>query len=86
MSIRPPEGADGLARVPVRLSQVPEKLRMAAAEMLTKKMDLTSWDALEISMAAAAPAHDPLLYVSPEKASLVLEQGRFPAGPFPTFE
>lgn len=86
MRSRPPQ-VDGIQqRVPVHLSQVPASLRMAAADAINKKHGLTTWAALEISMGAAEPVQDPVLWVSAEKAHLVLEEGKFPPGPFPVFE
>jgi len=86
MATRPPQ-VDGLqGKVPVHLSEVPMSLRMQAADTITKKLGLTTFAALEISMAAAAPVQDPVLYVSPEKARIVLEEGKFPIGSFPMFE
>jgi hypothetical protein len=73
-------------KVPVRLSQVEQSLRLQAADIITKKCGLTTFAALELSMAAAEPLQDPVLYVSPEKARIVLEEGKFPTGPFPGFE
>ena len=86
MHTRPPQ-VDGLqGRVPVHLSEVPLSLRMAAADAINKKMGLTTFAALEISCGAAEPVQDPVLWVSAEKARMVLEQGKFPPGPFPVFE
>ena len=85
MTTRSPQvEADGM--VTVRLSQVSKSLRLQAAETLTRKAGLTTFAALELSMAAAAPVQDPCITVSEEKARLVLEQGRFPIGPWPVFE
>lgn len=71
--------------VTVFLSQVPQKLRLQAADQITRQSGLTTFAAIDLSMAAAAPAQDPSITVSAEKARLVLEQGRFPIGPWPVF-
>lgn len=85
MATRSPQvEADGM--VSVRLSQVPQSLRMAAADVLVKKEGLTTFKALELCMAAAEPLQDPVLLVSAEKAHLVIDLGKFPIGPFPVFE
>lgn len=72
--------------VTVRLSQVPEELRRQAADLLIKKMGLTSFVAIGLTLAAADPRQDPEITVSLEKAVMVLEKGRFPKGPLPVFE
>lgn len=71
--------------VSVRLSEVPQELRLRAADMLIQKSGLTTYAALELSMAAAQPLQDPVLLVPAEKAHLVLVDHRFPAGQFPVF-
>ena len=71
--------------VTVRLSQVSQKLRLQAADVLIRKAGLNTYAALQLSMAAAAPVEDPALTVPAAKARIVLEEGRFPVGPFPVF-
>jgi hypothetical protein len=71
--------------VTVRLSQVPQSLRLQAADILVKKEGLTTFAALDMCMAAALPLEDPELLVPADKARLVIEEGRFPVGPFPVF-
>jgi hypothetical protein len=83
MAIRPPFEADEV--VTVRLSEVPQKLRLEAASVLIKKMGLETYAAIELSMAAAAPVEDPSIEVSAEKAARVLA-GKFPVGAFPVFD
>ena len=67
------------------LSQVSQELRLQAADVLIRKAGLDTFAAIELSMAAAAPAEDPSLLVPASKARIVLEEGRFPVGPFPVF-
>lgn len=85
MSSRPPQ-VDETELVSVHLSQVSQELRLQAADVLIKKAGLDTFAAIELSMAAAAPAEDPELLVPAWKVQLVLEKGRFPKGPFPVFE
>lgn len=87
MATRPPQvGADEVATVTVRLSQVPRELRQQAADVLVKNAGLTTFAALELALAAAEPIQDPELVVPAAKARLVLEKGKFPTGKFPVFE
>lgn len=87
MATRSPQvEADEVAMVTVKLSQVPQSLRLQAADMLVKKAGLTTFAALELAMAAAEPLQDPELIVPIAKAQIVIEQGKFPNGPFPVFE
>lgn len=84
MATRPPYEADEV--VSVRLSQVPTQLRLQAADILIRKAGLTTFAAIEMTLAAAEPREDPELLVPADKAAIVLEKGRFPVGPFPVFE
>lgn len=87
MATRSPQvEADEVAMVTVRLSQVPKDMRLKAADILTKKAGLTTFAALELSMAAAEPLQDPVLEVPADKAHLVLIERKFPTGSFPVFE
>lgn len=87
MTTRSPQvEADEVEMITVRLSQVPQSLRLQAADILTKKAGLTTFLALELSLAAALPIEDPELLVPADKARRVLVEGRFPVGPFPVFE
>ncbi len=87
MATRSPQvEADEVAMVTVRLSQVPQALRLQAADILVKKAGLTTFAALELCMAASDPIQDPELTVPITKAMLVIEKGKFPIGPFPVFE
>ena len=86
MATRPPQvEADEVAMVTVRLSQVPLELRAQAAQVLIRKEGLNMIAALLMAAAAESPIEDPSLEVPADKAHLVLEEGRFPAGPFPVF-
>jgi hypothetical protein len=84
MSTRSPQVEAGEVVV-VHLSQVSQELRLQAADVLIRKAGLDTFAAIELSMAAAAPVEDPYLVVPAAKARIVLEEGRFPVGPFPVF-
>lgn len=73
----------GRATVIVRLSDVPLDLRMKVADQIVKRGALRGLEAAELMLAAHRPVENPILRVTPDKATRVIKDGRLPLGDMP---
>lgn len=78
MASRPPTNGAAGSRVLVRLTDIHPTLRVKAAERLARAARLDEYRTAELYMAAVAPASNPQIWTTAEKADQVLRQGRLP--------
>lgn len=83
MSTLPLREAAVAQKVPVRLAQVDQSLRLQAAEMLIELMHLSGVSALVMRMLAEQPQQNPEIEVPIRKYSTVIINKKFPPGKIP---